>query len=220
MAGWTLAAVTLALSLTAFLGFGIWLLPWPVAVVILVLALKRGIKGQGIALLITAILLVPLSYVAQFGSLAVYGTSAMMEQEWQETQVLQNLRALATAKAAWVTETEAKNGAPVMMVTLTSYLGGKEMMPVVDERYDPRPVGQEPTATLPEGKHFWDYPTGGGAYTALGLEQILSERSHNPVNMAVGQFLHPSEKWLPLFWESSPVVAPSVTPAPPIAPDE
>ncbi|MEY2508285.1 MAG: hypothetical protein QOH01_2614 [Verrucomicrobiota bacterium] len=218
MACWTLAAATLALSLTGFLGFGIWLLPWPVAVVILVLALKRGIKGRGIALLITAILLVPLSYVAQFGSLAVYGTSAMMEQEWQETQVLQNLRAIATAKAAWVRETETKNGAPVTMANLTSYLGGKEIMPVVDERYDPRSVGTEPTATLPEGKHFWDYPTGGGAYTAVGLEQILSQRSHNPVNMAVGQFLHPSEKWLPLFWKSSPV--PGVSPAPTIVPDE
>jgi hypothetical protein len=144
----------------------------------------------------------------------------MMEQEWQETEVLQNLRALATAKAAWVRETEAKNAAPVMMANLTSYLGGKEIMPVVDERYDPRPVGTEPTAILPEGKHFWDYPTGGGAYTALGLEQILSERSHNLVNMAVGQFLHPSEKWLPLFWKTSPVVVPAVSPAPAVAPDE
>src|SRR4051812_11789323 len=51
MVGWMLAAVTLALSLTGFLGFGIWLLPWPVAIAILVLALKRGVKGQGIALL-------------------------------------------------------------------------------------------------------------------------------------------------------------------------
>ncbi len=214
--GWTLAGVTLALSLTSFLSYAIWLLPIPVAAVILALGIivaKRR-KTQGMWLIIAAVAIIPLSFLAQFVSLAVYGTSAMREQEWQETQMLKNLRAIAAAKDAWVAETEAKKGAAVTMANLTSYLGGKEIIPIVGERYDPRPVGRDPTATLPERKHLWDYPTGGAAYTATGLEQILSQRSYDPFNMASGQFLHPSDQWLPLFWKTSPLPAVTASPTP------
>jgi hypothetical protein len=220
MFGWILAGMTVALALTSFLGFGIWLLPWPIAVAILILAIKSGVKKKGIVLLIAAILLVPLSYAAQFVSLAVYGTSAMKEQEWQETQMLENLRAIGTAKARWLAETQTSDATPITMADLTSYLRGKEIIPAVAEQYDPRPVTEDPTATLPKRKHLWDYPTGGAAYTAYGLEQILSQRSYNPINMAVGEFLHPSGKWLPLFWKTSPPVVATVSPRPTDAAEE
>jgi hypothetical protein len=221
--GWTLVGVTLALSLTSFLGFGIWLLPFPVAIAILtmgIIVLKRRGKVPGISLIVAAVSIIPLSFLAQFVSLAVYGTSAMREQEWQETRMLENLRTIGRAKDAWVTETEAKKAAPVTMANLTSYLGGKEIIPVVGERYDPRPVGKDPTATLPEGKHLWDYPTGGAAYTVIGLEQILSQRSYDPFNMAPGQFLHPSGRWLPLFWKTSPLPVVTTSPTPTTSPEE
>jgi hypothetical protein len=221
--GWTLVGVTLALSLTSFLSYAIWLLPIPVAAAILtigIIVVKRGGKAQGISLIIAAVSIIPLSFLAQYVSLAVYGTSAMKEQEWQETRMLENLRAIERAKREWITATDAKQAAPVTMASLTSYLGDKEIIPVVGERYDPRPVGKDPTATLPEGKHLWDYPTGGAAYTAVGLEQILSQRSYDPSNMAVGQFLHPSERWLPLFWKTSPLPAVTASPTPTSSPEE
>ncbi len=217
LVSWIILGVTLALSFTSFLSFGIWLLPFPVAVAVLtmgIIVVKRGGKAQGISLIIAAILIVPFSFLAQFVSLAVYGTSAMKEQEWQETQMLENLRTIDRAKGAWVAETEATKTAPVTLANLTSYLGGKEIIPVVGERYDPRPVGTDPTATLPEGKHLWDYPTGGAAYTAAGLEQILSQRSYNPSNMASGEFLHPSGQWLPRFWKAAPSPATTATVSP------
>jgi hypothetical protein len=220
---WTLAGVTLALSLTSFLGAGILLLPWPAAAIILtigIIVVKRRGKAQGISLIIAAVLIVPFSYLAQLVSLAVYGTSAMKEQEWQETQMLDNLRAIGKAKAAWIAETEARNAAPVTLADLTSYLGGKEIISVVSERYDPQPVGKNPTATLPRDKHLWDYPNNGAAYTILGLEQILLNRSRDPINITVGQMLHPSKNWLPLFWKTSPPVSPSVSRPPTSAPEE
>jgi hypothetical protein len=221
--GWTLAGATLALSLTSFLGAGILLLPWPVAAVILtigIIVVKHRGKAQGISLILAAVLIVPCSYLAQLVSLAVYGTSAMKEQEWQETQMLDNLRAIGKAKAAWIAETEAKDAAVVTLADLTSYLGGKELISVVSERYDPQPVGKDPTATLPRDKHLWDYPNNGAAYTAVGLEQILLNRTRDPINIITGQMLHPSKNWLPLFWKTSPPVAPSVSPAPRSTPEE
>jgi hypothetical protein len=220
---WISLGVTLALSFTSFLGFGIWLLPFPVAAATLVMgiiALKRHGKSRGISLIVAAALIIPLSFVAQIVSLAVYGTSAMKEQEWQETQMLENLRTIDRAKGAWGSETGARKAAPVTLADLTSYLGGKKIIPVVGERYDPRPVGTDPTATLPDGKHLWDYPTGGAAYTAAGLEQILSQRSYDPINMASGQFLHPSDRWLPGFWKTAPSPAAAATVSPPPTPEE
>gem|GEM_PF-6769333 len=206
LGSWILLGATLALSFTSFLSFGIWLLPWPVAVAAIIMGVivrKRGGKAQGISLIIAAIVIVPLSYGAQFVSLAVYGGSAMKEEQAQETQMLMNLRTIDRAKGQWIAETEARKAAPVTMANLTSYLGGDEVMPVVGERYDPRPVGQAPSATLPEGKRLWSYPTGGATYTAAGLEQILANISWDPINLAVGEFVHPSGRWLPQFWKAA-----------------
>jgi hypothetical protein len=78
------------------------------------------------------------------------------------------------------------------MADLTSYLGGKEIKSVVGERYDPKPVGDASTATLPKEKHLWDYPLGGAAYTISGLEQILVSQASNPIDLVTGEALHPS----------------------------
>ena len=40
---------------------------------------------------------------------------------------------------------------------LKSPLGGKEVKPVVEETYDPMPVGQPPTATLPANKSLGSF---------------------------------------------------------------
>lgn len=202
---WILLGLTLAISFTAVLSYGIWLLPWPVAVATLVMGIivrKRGRKGEGTSLIVAALLIVPVSFLAQFASLAALGAAAMKEQQAQETQMLENLRTIDRAKGQWIAETEAKKAAPVTLADLTSYLGGKEVIPVVGEYYDPRPVGQEPTATLPADKHLWDYPTKGATYTALGLEQILANGSSNIINLATGEFLHPSGRWFPELLEN------------------
>ena len=43
---------------------------------------------------------------------------------------------------------------------LTLYLDGKEVKSIVGEIYDPRPVGQEPTATLPATKSLASHKKG------------------------------------------------------------
>jgi hypothetical protein len=217
MVSWILLGVTLAISFTSFLGFGIWLLPWPVAVALIIMGVfvrARGGTAQGISLIVAAILIVPLSFCAQFVSLAVYGFSDMKEEQRQEIHMLENLRAIDRAKGQWVAQTNAKKAAPVTMANLTSYLDGKEVKPVVGERYDPRPVGQAPTAKLPEGKHLWSYPIAGATYTALGLEQSLASRTSNISNLVAGEFLHPSGRWFPDFWTSTPslTVVPASSP--------
>ena len=206
--GWTLVGVTLALSLTSFLGFAIWLLPIPVAAALLTIGIivaKRRGKAHGISLIIAAVLIIPLSFLAQLMSLAVYGTSAMKEQEWQETQMLENLRRIDRAKGAWVAKTEAAKAAPVTMPDLTSYLGGGEIIPVVGERYDPRPVGRDPTATLPNGKHLWDYPTGGAAYTSPAWNRFSRSVHTTPSTWPADNFSILRIGGSRLFWKTSPL---------------
>ena len=218
LVSWILLGVTLAISFTPFLLYGIlFLLPFPVALATFIMGIivyTRGGKTQGISLIFAAILIVPFSFGAQFVSLAVYGFSAMKEEQRQEIQMLENLRTIDRAKGQWVAQTNAKKAAPVTMANLTSYLGGKEVKPVVGERYDPRPVGQAPTATLPEGKSLWSYQPG-VVFTALGLEPILANSTSDPINLATGEFLHPSGRWFPDFWTSTPslTVVPASSPA-------
>ncbi len=218
LVSWILLGVTLAISFTPFLLYGIlFLLPFPVALATFIMGIivyTRGGKTQGISLIFAAILIVPLSFGAQYVSLAVYGFSDMKEEQRQEIHMLENLRAIDRAKGQWVAQTKAKKAASVTMANLTSYLGGKEVKPVVGERYDPRPVGQAPTAKLPEGKHLWSYPIPGATYTALGLEQSLASSTSNISNLVAGEFLHPSGRWFPDFWTSTPslTVVPASSP--------
>jgi hypothetical protein len=214
---WILLGITLTLSCTGLLGFGIWILPLPIAVATLVMGIILRTRGntQGISLIIAAILIVPLSFAAQFVLLAALGASSMQEERWQETRMLENLEVIRNAKEGWVAATQARSGMPVTMANLTNYLNGQEVKPIMGEQYDPRPVGQAPTATLPEGKHLWSYPISGATYTGGALVKLLMTSSSNPINLATGEFLHPSGRWFPTLWKAPPPpsAAPSPTPA-------
>jgi hypothetical protein len=110
-----------------------------------------------------------------------------------------------TAKAKFVTETKASNGTPVTMANLTSQLGGKEVKPVVEETYDPMPVGQAPTATLPANKTLGTF-SGGDILTVASLEKSLAENS--------------TLSWMKRSrtTTSSPTPGPSFSPKPSLAP--
>jgi hypothetical protein len=213
---WT--AIGVALALSPFLaGTGeimplvVLIIPWPIAVGTFILGLVvaiRGRRSQGVWLIIGATLTVPLCLTAQCGTLLALGSAALNEQRWQETRMLENLRTIDHAKGQWIAETNAPEAASVTMADLTSYLGGKEMTPVVRERYDPKPVGDAPTATLPKEKHLWDYPLGGAAYTIAGLEQILANQvAPNPIDLVTGEMLHPSGRTI-LDWLKAKEIAP------------
>lgn len=152
---WILLGLTFVISLVPVLGCGSWLLAWPVAIATLIMAiiiLTRGGKTQGIAILVASILLVPLTMVVSIASTALLGVTVSEHEKTQEKQIMANLRALSDAKAKWVAQTKVTEGASTTVAGLAAYLDGKEIKPIVGETYDPRPVGQEPTATLPATK--------------------------------------------------------------------
>lgn len=160
---WILLGVTFVISLVPILGCASWLLAWPVAVATLIMAiiiLTRGEKNQGIAILIASILIVPLTLVGSVASTALLGASVSEHEKTQEKQIMENLRALSEAKARWVAQTRVKEGAKVTVAGLSAYLDGREIKSIVGEIYDPRPVGEEPTATLPETKSLGSHKKG------------------------------------------------------------
>ena len=155
LTSWILLGLTFVISLIPVLGCGSWFLVWPVALATLIMAiviLSRGGKTQGVLLLIASILIVPFALVAPIVTTAALGGVVSTEEHKQEAQIMENLRALARAKARWVAQTKVKEGANTTVAGLTAYLDGREIKSVVGETYDPRPVGQEPTATLPATK--------------------------------------------------------------------
>lgn len=153
---WILIGLTALLSIVPVLGFGAWLLAFVVIPVVLILAivvLSRGGTGQGIFLLITALILLPgFIFVAPLASTLILGASVSEHEKTQEKQIMDNLAKVSDAKAKWVAQTNAADGATVTMSALTIYLGGKDLKPIVGETYNPMPVGQDPTATLPATK--------------------------------------------------------------------
>ena len=167
---WVLLGVTFVISLVPVLGCGSWLLAWPVAIATLIMAiiiLTRGEKTQGIAILIASILLVPLTMVVSLASTALLGASVSEHEKTQENQIMENLRTLSDAKAKWVAQTKVTEGTYSTVAGLTPYLDGKEIKPIVGETYDPKPVGQEPTATLPATKSLASHGKG-AVLTASG----------------------------------------------------
>ena len=176
---WILLGVTFLISLVPVLGCGSWLLAWPVAVATLIMAiliLTRGEKTQGIAILIAAILIVPITMVASVASTALLGASVSEHEKTQEKQIMENLRALSDAKARWVAQTRVKEGAKVTVAGLSAYLDGREIKSIVGEIYDPRPVGEEPTATLPETKSLASHKKG-AVLTASGSSLAIDSSS-------------------------------------------
>jgi hypothetical protein len=211
--GWILLGATLLMSCIPILGCGTWILVWPVAIAAIILGIivmSRGGTGQGIGLIIAAIVLVPLAFVLPIFSTALFGDK---QERRNETQIMENLRTIDGAKGQWATATKASNGAEVTMASLTSYLSGKEIKPVVEEHYDPMPVGQVPTATLPAKKSLGGFKEG-EVLTAAAIEKDLANGSFSWIKTTTSTWVGTSP---------TPAVVPSMppkvtTPPPPPSP--
>ena len=173
---WVLMGITLVVSFIPFVGCGAWVLVWPVAIAAIVMGViivVRGAPAKGGFIILGAIVLIP---VAIFGPVYTTGIAIRAVERKQETQILENLRQIDTAKTKWAADTKAGTGTPVTMASLTSQLGGKEIKSAIDETYDPMPVGQPPTATIPSNKTLGSF-SGGDVITAASLEKELANNS-------------------------------------------
>jgi hypothetical protein len=173
---WLLLGITFVVSFIPIVGCGAWLLGLPVAVTAIILGiimLTRGGIGSGIMAILGGILIVPLCFLAQFLSLMVFGGTV---ERKEQTQIKENLLLIDSAKTKWVAQTKATDGTPVTMANLKPQLAGKEVKPVVDETYDPMPVGQPPTATLPANKTLGSF-SGGDVLTVASIEAALANSS-------------------------------------------
>jgi hypothetical protein len=74
-------------------------------------------------------------------------------QTAQYNHIVRNLRLLQTAKQKWANEKGKAAGDPVTMEDLAPYLRNGTIEPVVDETYNPQPVGSAPTAKLAHDLH-------------------------------------------------------------------
>ena len=173
---------TFIISLVPVLGCGSWFLVWPVALATFIMAfviLTRGGKAQGILLIIASILIIPLALLAPVITTAALGVSVDKEQRKQEAQIIENLRTLSEAKSRWIAQTKVTDGARTTVAGLTAYLNGKEINAIVGETYDPMPVGQEPTATLPATKSLASHEKG-AVLTAGASTSVADEETPSP----------------------------------------
>ena len=173
---WALLGLTFVVSFIPVVGCGAWLLGLPVAITAIILGivmLTRGSTGSGILAILGGILIVPLCFLAQFLSLLVFGGT--LERK-ELTQIKDNLVLIDSAKTKWVADNKATEGTPVTMASLKSQLGGKEVKAAIDETYDPMPVGQPPTATLPANKTLGTF-AGGDVLTVATIETALANSS-------------------------------------------
>ena len=169
---WVLLGLTFVVSLIPLVGCGAWAIGIPVAIAAIImgiLILNRGATGSGIMVILGGVLIVPLCFVGQFASLALFGS---LFDSPKKLVILANLQTIENAKNAFTVQTNAASGTPVTMASLTSYLTGKEIKSIVGETYDPMPVGQTPTATLPANKGLGKFK-GGEVLTAEQLQKDL-----------------------------------------------
>jgi len=168
---WVLLGLTALLSVVPVLGFGAWLLALivvPIAFILAIVILTRGGKTQGILIMATSLVVLPaFILIASLTSTLILGAAVSEREKTQEKQIVENLRALSEAKAKWVRQTKVQDGTKVTVAGLTAYLDGREIKPIVGEVYDPRPVGQEPIATLPATKSLASHEKG-AVLTASG----------------------------------------------------
>jgi hypothetical protein len=171
VASWILLGLTALLSIVPVLGFAAWFLAFiviPVAFILAIVILTRGGKTQGILILVTSMVILPVFIlVASLTSTLILGATVSEREKTQEKLIMENLRTLSEAKAKWVAQTKVTDGAKVTVAGLTAYLDGKEVKSIVGEIYDPRAVGQEPTATLPATKSLASHKKG-AVLTASG----------------------------------------------------
>jgi hypothetical protein len=169
---WVLLGITFVVSLIPLIGCGAWAIGIPVAIAAIImgiLILNRGATGQGIMVILGGVLIVPLCFLGQFASLGLF---ASMFDSPKKLVILSNLQTIDTAKSQFATQTNAASGTPVTMAGLTSYLSGKEIKAAVGETYDPMPIGQTPTATLPASKSLGKFK-GGEVLTAEQLQKDI-----------------------------------------------
>ena len=161
---WILMIVTCLLSIIPVIGFATWVIAFvviPLVIIFGIVILTRGGTGQGIFLLICAIVIMPVFLlVAPLASTLVLGVSLGVQETAQENQIMANLRKIDTAKAQWASETGASSGATVTMTDLNKYLGGQQIKVIVGETYDPHPVGQDAVAKLPAQKSLAGHKAG------------------------------------------------------------
>ena len=182
---WVLLGLTALLSIVPVLGFGAWLLAFiviPVAFILAIVILTRGGKAQGIFILITSVVLLPVFIVvAPLASTLILGATVSEREKAQEKLIMENLRTLSEAKAKWVAQTKVTEGAKVTVAGLTVYLDGKEVKSIVGEIYDPMPVGEEPTATLPATKSLGSHKK--GAVIPASESSLATDRSSSSADL-------------------------------------
>src|SRR2546423_1784217 len=154
------------------------------------------------------ILIVPLCFLAQFLSLMVFGGTV---ERKELSDIKSNLILIDSAKTKWSAETKATDGTPVTMASLQSHLG-KEVKPVVDETYDPMPVGQPPTATLPANKTLGTFG-GGDVMTVVTIDTALANTSAFSWNLKKSTTTTTSPTPRSISPKSKPSIAPSVAPS-------
>ena len=173
---WILIIFTGLLAIVPVLGYISLLMVWIVAPLVIIFAIiilmRRG-TGQGIFLILLAILLVPWSFLAPTVSTLLLGASISAQEQAQEKQIVANLAKIDSAKSQWASETGAAAGATATMTDLSKYLGGQEVKVVVGETYDPRPVGQEAVAKLPAQKSLASHKAG---------EEITASSASHPAS--------------------------------------
>jgi hypothetical protein len=176
LVSWVLLGISLVVSFIPVVGCFGWAFAIVVAVAVIIMGIVMLTRGRGLhggLIILAGILIVPICFAAQFLSLAAFGGTYVRKQE---RQILENLGTINTAKIQWAADTKASNGAPVTMASLTKQLSGHSFTPAVGETYDPMPVGQAPTATLPSDKTLGKFK-GGDVLTAASLETALANSS-------------------------------------------
>ena len=211
---WLLLGITFVVSFIPVVGCGAWLLGLPVAITAIILGIimvTRGGTGSGIMAILGGVLIVPLCFLAQFLSLMVFGGT--LERK-EQTQIKENLLLIDSAKTKWAAETKATDGTPVTMANLKSQLAGKEVKPAVDETYDPMPVGQPPTATLPANKTLGSF-SGGDVLTVASIDAALANSSAFKWNLRSSTTTSSPPPPSPL---ASPKTKPSAAPSETVSP--
>jgi prepilin-type N-terminal cleavage/methylation domain-containing protein len=101
--------------------------------------------------------------VTIIGLLAVIAvTNFMLARDTSRLNVIKrNLRDIDSAKEQLALERRLPEGSPVLDVSdLSEYLRGGRLTQVLQETYEPNPVGTPPTATLPAGVKLREYGPG------------------------------------------------------------
>jgi GYF domain 2 len=207
---WALLGLSLLISFIPIVGCFGWVFAIVVAVAVIIMGIVMLTRGRGLhgsLIILGGILIVPICLAAQFLSLAAFGGTY---ERSQQKQILQNLGTINAAKIQWAADTNARKGAAVTMASLTKQLSGSSFAPAVGETYDPMPVGEAPTATLPSDKTLGKFK-GGDVLTAASLETALA-------NGSIFDWIHritpsPSPSVVPTL-SPKPSVAPSVSPLP------